>query len=216
MKETTFRKNFKTQEMNIDNFMDGTSDTSYQFSAAPLFKSPLNQDAGVMLVCSHNHKEDTSLDFLISKDDCVKLIEYFNKIIDFIDERNEVIGNLEERFKIIRDAYEAGELERVDVSLSDENAYGYTGDGNKPCLLKFEPIPVVTCSKFFTTFYAILYVTGVYEADKKIFADVLKDIPLKYDSALKKRGERIKREQYNDALKAIDERTAKMKSEMKK
>ena len=74
----------------------------------------------------------------------------------------------------------------------------------------------ISPSKFFTTFYAILYVTGVYEADKKIFADVLKDIPLKYDSALKKRGERIKREQYNDALKAMDERTAKMKSEMKK
>lgn len=216
MKETVFRKKFKTQEMNIDNDMDGASETSYQFSVSPLFKSPLNTDSSVIIVASYDHKEENSMDFMISKDDCIKLMNYLQGVIDYIDERNEIISNLEERFKMIRDSYKFGEIEKVEVSLCDENPLSYSGDGNKPCLLKFEPIASITCSKFFTHFYAILYVTGVYEVDKKIFADVLKDIPLVYDNSLKRRGERIKKEQLADAMKAMDERTEKLKKEMKK
>lgn len=216
MKETIFRKKFKPQEMNIDNDMDGAAETSYQFAASPVFKSPLTTDASVLLVAKHNHKEADSLDFLMSRDKCVELINYLQGIIDYIDERNSIQRNLLERFEMIRKCYEDGEIEKIDVSLCDENPLSYNGDGNKPCLLKFEPVATVTCTKFFTAFYAILYVTGVYEADKKIFGDILKDIPLVYDNALKRRGERIKKEQLADAMKAMDERAERFKEQMKK
>lgn len=216
MKETVFRKKLKTQEMNIDNDMDGVADTSYQFSISPIFKSPLSTETSVIIVGSHNHNEKDSIDFMISKEDCDNLINYFKSVRSYIDERNEIIENLLERFRLVKDGYEAGDIEKVEVYLCDENPYSSNYNGNKACLLRFEPVASITCSKFFTPFYAIVYVTGVIDADKKIFDPVLKDVPLVYDNALKKRGERIKKEQYNDAMKSMDERMNKFKEKINK
>ena len=214
MKETTFRKKFKRQEINFDNDMDDAVDTTYQFSAAPVFKSSVNKDSSVILVASHNHKENDSIDFLLKRDDCEKLINYLQGVIDYIDERNEIISNLEERFALIREAYKNKEIDDVSVSLCDENPLGMNTEFNKPCLLKFEPNASITCTKFFTAFYAIMYVTGIYDMDKKVFKEVLDEIPLVYDSALKKRGERIRREQIKSAMKAMDERTERLKKQI--
>lgn len=216
MKETTFRKKFKRQEINFDNDMDDAVDTTYQFSAAPVFKSSVNKDSSVILVASHNHKESDSIDFLLKRDDCEKLIKYLQGVVDYIDERNEIISNLEERFALIREAYKNEEIDDVSVSLCDENPLGMNTEFNKPCLLKFEPNASITCIKFFTAFYAIMYVTGIYDMDKKVFKEVLDGIPLVYDSALKKRGERIRKEQMKSAMKAMDERTERLKQQIKK
>lgn len=101
MAETIFRKGYKVEELNIEG-----KDCTYQFSAAPLFKSSLCKETSVIIVAKQNNDEKTSIDFMMSEKDFNRLINYLvesdidSEELNIENDMNEGVSNVSYQFSI--------------------------------------------------------------------------------------------------------------------
>lgn len=217
-KETIFWKGLKQQTIHFESDMPkGVKEEKegvvkgYDFTGGVQFKSSLRTDASVILAASYDGKERESLDFLLSRDDCESLVKYLSGLIGYIDERNEVIGNLLDEFATVHQYYKDELLVSLNVEITDYNPMSHPTLEKAPLLLKFTPEfkPGVYANSH--DFSAVIYVTGIMGTDfTGVWSQVLpKGFPLKYGPKLVARGEKKMKALQDESLKKMDERMQK-------